>query len=199
MATGYIVSGRGDLDDLFRARSSAAIANTNFRSNGGVDLAQRFEPRGSTAAIANTNFRAGANDLAQLFMGINAWVVSLFAHEIADDQIQPSAALASYALDNSGDIRQSTTGATNVDIGDWVTPKSAAPGTFQCRATLVSGSIPTTGTMNTWEALTTARSWSRQQNTNGTSTSVILVEIRDGTGPTLASANITLRATRTIS
>lgn len=70
MATGYVVSGRGDLDDLFRARLTAAGSNVNFLSNGGVDLAQRFEPRDDTVAIANVNFRSGATDLAQIFMGI---------------------------------------------------------------------------------------------------------------------------------
>jgi len=72
MATGYVVSGRGDLDGLFKPRSSAAAANTNFASNGGVDLAQRFEPRGATAAIAATGFKSGATDLAQIFMDISA-------------------------------------------------------------------------------------------------------------------------------
>jgi hypothetical protein len=71
MATGIVVSGRGDLDVLFKARASAAIANTGFLSNGGVDLAQRFEPRGGTTAIANTNYKQSANDLASLFMDIN--------------------------------------------------------------------------------------------------------------------------------
>jgi hypothetical protein len=72
MPTGYVVSGRGDLDGLFKPRSSAAAANTNFRSNGGVDLAQRFEPRGATAAIAATGFKSGATDLAQIFMDVAA-------------------------------------------------------------------------------------------------------------------------------
>jgi hypothetical protein len=70
MATGYVVTGRGDLDGLFLPRTSAAIANTGFLSNGGVDLAQRFEPRGASTAIPNTGFRAGATDLAQLFKNI---------------------------------------------------------------------------------------------------------------------------------
>lgn len=73
MATGYVVDGRGDLDALFAARSTAAISNTGFRSNGGVDLAQRFEARGGTTAIADTNFKAGGNDLAQLFKGLTAF------------------------------------------------------------------------------------------------------------------------------
>ena len=72
MTTDYIVSARGDLDGLFMPRTSTAIADTGFKSNGGVDLAQRFEPRGATTAIANTNFKAGANDLATLFKDINA-------------------------------------------------------------------------------------------------------------------------------
>jgi hypothetical protein len=70
MATGYIVSGRGDLDSLFAPRTTAAGAATGFLSNGGVDLAQRFESRGSATAIANTNFKAGATDLAQRFLDI---------------------------------------------------------------------------------------------------------------------------------
>lgn len=71
MATGYVVSGRGDLDGIFKARSSAAGADTGFKSNGGVDLAQRFEPRGAATAVANTNFKnTSAVDLAQIFQDI---------------------------------------------------------------------------------------------------------------------------------
>lgn len=72
MATGYVVSGRGDLDVLFKPRTSAAAANTGFMTPGSVDLAQRFEPRGATTAIAATNFKSGATDLAQIFMDFNA-------------------------------------------------------------------------------------------------------------------------------
>jgi len=72
MATGYVVSGRGDLDVLFKARTSAAIANTGFKSNGGVDLAQRFEPRGAVAPIADTGFKKAGTDLSQLFMAFGA-------------------------------------------------------------------------------------------------------------------------------
>jgi hypothetical protein len=70
MATGYVVSGRGDLDGLFLPRTSAAIANTGFLSNGGVDLAQRFEPRGASTPITNTGFTKAGTDLAQLFKNI---------------------------------------------------------------------------------------------------------------------------------
>lgn len=71
MATGYVVSGRGDLDVLFKARTSAAGSNTGFKSNGAVDLAQRFEPRGAATAIAATGFTVGGTDLASTFQDIN--------------------------------------------------------------------------------------------------------------------------------
>ena len=72
MATGYTVSGRGDLDALFKARTSAARPNVGFQV-AGVDLASRYEPRGSTTAIAATGFvQSGQGDLAGLFMNIDA-------------------------------------------------------------------------------------------------------------------------------
>ncbi|HZO54897.1 MAG TPA: hypothetical protein VFB63_19475 [Bryobacteraceae bacterium] len=79
MTTGYTIPARGDLDVLFKARTSAAAANVNFLSNGGVDLSQRFEPRGSSTAIANTGFQSAGVDLAQIFMSINADPLSMTA------------------------------------------------------------------------------------------------------------------------
>lgn len=72
MATGYIVSGRGDLDTLFKARTSTASADTGFKNSGGVDLAQLFEPRGVSTAIADTGFKSAGTDLASVFMDIAA-------------------------------------------------------------------------------------------------------------------------------
>lgn len=73
MATGYIVSGRGDLDALFMPRVSAAAADVGFKNSSGVDLSQLFEPRGATTAIANTNFiNSAGTDLAQIFKDIAA-------------------------------------------------------------------------------------------------------------------------------
>lgn len=68
MTTGYMIASGTDLDAVFAARVSAAIANTNFKSNGGVDLAQRFEPRGGVAPTTVTNFKiADGTDLNMLF------------------------------------------------------------------------------------------------------------------------------------
>lgn len=71
MASGYVVSGRGDLDGLFKARTSTAIANTGYQV-AGVDLAQRYEPRAGSTAIANTGYKSASADLASLFKDFGA-------------------------------------------------------------------------------------------------------------------------------
>jgi len=72
MTVGYRISGGTDLDLVFKARTSAAAANTGFRDSSAVDLSNRFEPRGATVARANTGFRiSGGTDFAQVFMDIN--------------------------------------------------------------------------------------------------------------------------------
>lgn len=70
MATGYTVSGRGDLDALFLARVSAKRADVGLRV-AGVDLSNRFEPIGAGTPIAATGFRSGGTDLASLFRSIS--------------------------------------------------------------------------------------------------------------------------------
>jgi hypothetical protein len=90
MTTGYIVNGRGDFDVLFKPRTSAAVANTNFKSNGGVDLAQRFEPRFALPAIPAVGYLAAGVDLAQIFQGISAFVpVSFTFNAGAGSQVVP--------------------------------------------------------------------------------------------------------------
>lgn len=73
MATGYTIAGGADLDTLFKARVSAAGADVNYRNASAVDLAQLFEPRGSTTARADVGYKNSAGtDLAQVFMDISA-------------------------------------------------------------------------------------------------------------------------------
>lgn len=68
MTTGFQIASGTDLDAVFAARVSAAVANTGFKSNGGVDLAQRFEPRGGTAPTTVTNMKiADGTDLNMIF------------------------------------------------------------------------------------------------------------------------------------
>jgi len=104
---------------------------------------------------------------------------------------------ATYTLESDGDVVTATTGGGSVDAGDWIDPKANAPSDYECRATLNSGTL-TSGTTGSWLALTSNRSWSLQQITIGQATQVDLtIEIRKGSGATLASATVTLDAERT--
>ena len=67
MASGLLKNGV-DLDTLFAARTSTAIANTGI-SVGGVDIANRYEKLSSGSAIAAVGFKVGGADLNTLFAG----------------------------------------------------------------------------------------------------------------------------------
>ena len=91
-----------------------------------------------------------------------------------------------YQLSTDGDvdIRDQT---RTLAIEQWIAPASAAPGSYECRATLNSGAI-STGTTGTWLALTTNRAW--QLITDGSAN--LTIEIRNAAGTVLSSATVTM-------
>ena len=72
MTVGYRIAAGTDLDAVFAARVSAAVANVGFKDASGVDLSQRYEGRGGSAPISNTGFLSGSTDLAMIFLAIVA-------------------------------------------------------------------------------------------------------------------------------
>ena len=101
---------------------------------------------------------------------------------------------ATYTLESDGDVMSDSTIFSPVDEGDWITPKANAPSDYEVQATLNAGTL-TSGTTGSWLALTSNRSWTLTQATVGAATQVDLtIEIRKGSGATLASATITLEA-----
>ena len=101
---------------------------------------------------------------------------------------------ATYTLESDGDVMSDSTIFGPVDEGDWITPKANAPSDYEVQATLNAGTL-TSGTTGSWLALTSNRSWTLTQATVGAATQVDLtIEIRKGSGATLASATITLEA-----
>jgi hypothetical protein len=104
---------------------------------------------------------------------------------------------ATYTLESDGDVVTATTDGGSVDAGDWISPKANAPSDYEVQATLVGGTL-STGTTGSWLALTSNRSWTLQRVTVGAADQVDLtIEIRKGSGATLASATVTLDAERT--
>lgn len=105
---------------------------------------------------------------------------------------------ATYTLESDGDVVRETTPLGSADIGDWIDPKANAPSDYEVQATLNSGTL-TSGTTGSWLALTSNRSWTLTQAIVGSATTVDLtIEIRKGSGATLASATVTLDAERTV-
>jgi hypothetical protein len=133
--------------------------------------------------------RDGMRDQRFCFMtGAASASVSSPRPTISDANIQGINATAGYRLESDGDIvHTDTSGQT--DVGDWLSRKSAAPGAWEVRATLSSGSAPVSGTLNTWQALTSNREWT---NSAATVTSVLLIEIRLASGAVRASATVTI-------
>lgn len=158
MASGFTVSGRGDLDSLFMARQNAARANVGFTVVG-VDLANRYEPIGSASPIAATGFTSGGTDLASLFRDINQplTLVSLSVAQVRvvrDDNGAP----AELHLDPNG-IVYHRIGSTLTNRGTWISDASQAAN-YESRLTVRSGTLQS-GSNGVWETLNVRRSWAK--------------------------------------
>ena len=107
---------------------------------------------------------------------------------------------ATYTLESDGDVMSATTSGGSIDEGDWIDPKASAPSDYEAKATLNAGTL-TLGSSATgsWLVLTSNRSWSVTQIVNSGSSNAadLTIEIRKGSGATLASASVTLEAERT--
>jgi hypothetical protein len=199
MTTGYQKAGT-DLDAIFQARVSAARANVNYKSNGAVDLAQRFEPIGLYAPGANVNYQSAGTDLAQLFKNINSGVVLVPSENYTDSTTAAGRnADAGFGITGDGDILR-ILNFSSLDDADWIAPKSAAPGGgYSVRATIVSGSQSSGDSVGTWFGLTTGTvyQWHVQRlsfSGVGTNTLVLTVEVRASNGNILSTATVTLNA-----
>lgn len=86
-------------------------------------------------------------------------------------------AAATLQLDADGDI----TGQTDLlglhDVGDWIIPKAAAGGNYECRLTVNSGSVDI-GSTGSWLSLSSNRAWSQSQVGVGESTANVTLEVR---------------------
>lgn len=123
MASGYTVSGRGDLDALFAGRVSAKRGDVVYQV-AGVDISNRYEPIGASTPIAATVFKYQGTDLANLFMGI--YTVS----------VSPTYNLSLSAPGAGMSVVRLTFGATGLHywgtssnplataLGAWITPGS---------------------------------------------------------------------------
>lgn len=99
---------------------------------------------------------------------------------------------AIYTLTSTGDVQKYTSLNGTEDIGDWINPKSGAPGSYECRADVVFGTV-TGASTGAWLALTSSRSWVLDNTEPGVTSARLTVSIRLG-GSTLTTATVNLSA-----
>lgn len=103
-------------------------------------------------------------------------------------------AVAYISYESDGDVI-ATTSAGAMDVGDWIVPKTAAPGAYTIRAEVLSGSLAAgSSATDTDLALTSTRSWGVEQIGAGTTIATIRLTIKLG-GAALATRDIVLTAT----
>jgi hypothetical protein len=117
--------------------------------------------------------------------------ITLAENYAVDDTVfTPNSAFAAWSLESDGDIIQGTN-AGNVDVGDWLSPKTGMSD-FEVRVdnTSLEGSP-----INVWLNLGTTRGWFVQQIGSGSTAAGFTVEIRRAsTGAVLDTAQVDLSA-----
>ena len=120
--------------------------------------------------------------------------VSIGDEIIVDVTVAPTNASAGYSLTSAGVINEITVSGGTVSLGNWITPTVFAGAAYEVRATEVSGTV-STGTVGSWLALSSTRTWTRARVVAGSDSVVLTIEIRlAASGAVLDSATVTLTA-----
>lgn len=104
-----------------------------------------------------------------------------------------------FTLESDGDIIRSLSNGTAQDEGDWISPKSAAPSDYEVRATHTGGDSGGYGgaALDTWLPLSSNRTWTVTQATEGIREAQLTIEIRKGSGSVLDSTVVDFYSERT--
>jgi hypothetical protein len=120
--------------------------------------------------------------------------ITLNASYSPTSTIVGAGASAQFRLSNIGDIEETVTNNTIVDVGDWILPK-AGFSNYDCMLTLNSGTNPTAGTMATWLNLGTSRTWQLTRGTLGLLSNNCTLQVRNATSlVVLATSTIVMTA-----
>jgi hypothetical protein len=122
--------------------------------------------------------------------GSGSTIVALADAYVSD--YNSGSAEASYSLTSGGDVFGTTTLNGAIDIGDWISPKSAAPGSYEVQADVIYGSVTGSAT-GSWLALTSTRTWTLSLVGSGSEAAALTVSIRLG-GTVITTATIDLEA-----
>lgn len=122
-------------------------------------------------------------------------LLSLSPNSGDSSTVSPTNAVAQWSLRSSGDLFRTNINNTIADAGDWVLPKSNAAN-YEVRSTLLTGTFTADPSAGAWVALTSNRTWTRNQTVIGTSTVTATIDVRRvGSGITAITTTLTLSAT----
>lgn len=107
---------------------------------------------------------------------------------------QLGVAFAAVGFENDGDVTSTNTSGS-ADAGDWISPKAAAPGSYEIMAHQDSGDTLGAGSdaLDTWLALSSSRAWNLTLSAPGSEAAQLTISIRLGS-TTLSSGVFTLDA-----
>lgn len=165
----FDVGGQISLGDLYRGGSLVpdVSVNSGVPTSGEIGLSDLYGAADEQVTVSGSSTISSFNQSAQVRFNSDGTV---------------------DAITNSGTTQLSAS-------TDWIIPNDAAPGTYQIRATLTSGSTPDGGTLDTWLAMTISRVWTLSPpGTSGTRNCTLLIEMRDGTGPVIDSGSYPLES-----
>lgn len=185
--------------DIRTAFTSAQLSKLNWAQtlDTGIFVHEDVGPHKIQRQGADTQWNTET-----VFSGLEAAAISISDATISHATVSPADATAGYQLTNGGAAQRNGTGSGGVyvDINSeqWHFPRrTIVAGEYEVRATQVAGTAPTSGTIGSWEDLGTTRTWQNVEATNGnaTTTSTILIEIRNAvTQVVLDSATIVITA-----
>lgn len=113
-------------------------------------------------------------------------------------EVGPGGSTVHYSVQSNGEIWKPNTNNVFAYGSDWLTPKLGM-GTFEARATIVSGSSCLGGTYGTWLLLSTTRTWTTSvSGTRGASNSCMFtLEIRNPATGVVVTSNVHISAVGT--
>lgn len=96
----------------------------------------------------------------------------------SDFALSPATATAWIQFRNDGKVYDHD----NNYLTDWIQPTSDAPGDWEIKANSSSPDTPDSGTMDTWLALSSSRTWSETRSGIGVDTKNFTIELRRASG-----------------
>lgn len=198
MVTG-IKSGGTDLDSLLEPRTTTKIDDVNIKSNGGVDISNRFEDIASGTGPSSLGISRTSGitvDLSLLFAGIGTVAEDVITLTNMDaffeDDFDVAARCQLYGESHAreGEQWHNDGGFNLVFQNDTITPASSTDD-YQMKWVALGGDIPSFKSVaeNTWESLdldTFYVEW--QADFDETSQGSVTVSIRKGTGSVIDTA-----------